>query len=1495
MKYILIPFFLIITLVVKSQSYEIDAYNGQTVNTCAGTFYDSGGSAGTYQNYENYSVTFCTGMPGSQIIFTFTSFNAESATFDHLNIYDGPNASSPMIGNYGSTSLNGSVISSSNGCLTFTWVTDGSVTYAGWSATISCSFPCQEWDLTATPSVPFTSGDTIKVCQDQPITFTATGNYYNNNINYTQSDATSTFSWDFGDGSAVQTGASVTHTFPDGGGYFVIVNGADVNSCDNQNFEQIIVMVSTTPTFVGTGLDPDTICLGEQVDLSGFVQTQPWEQTVPPPWAGLTHFDDSHYQQIQSAPITFGIFAPGATLTNVNDILSVCAEMEHSYLGDLTIYLTCPNGSSVNFVLYPNGCGGTYLGVPIDVGGDTDPPGTGWMYCWSPTPAVGTMSSLCGGYYGTGLPANTYSALDPWTNLLGCPLNGDWSINITDNLYSDDGFIFQWTINFNPAIIPTNLWEYQNTYSTSDVHWTGDNIVSDNNYTATAEPTSDGDVTYQFNVIDDFGCPYDTTVTVHVLPAGSPGCCVMPDAEAGPDDEICSLSYPLVAVMSDIANTGEWTYTGPGTAVFSNVNSPTSTVTVSTYGMYTFTWTEINSVACENPDDVKITFYPTPTSTFTYTPIMCFGETTTLTYTGTGTAGANYTWNFDGATSTPTGQGPHSIGWAVADTYTVTLTVDENGCTSTSTSQNIVHPEELISSIGAGNIECPGEFTSVGIDVDGGTTPFTYSWDPDPGPITSIGPGTYNLTITDANGCTNTHTFTITEPPDFVYQATPVNLTCYHDNTGSVAIDYTGGTLPYVYSWSGPSGFSASSEDVSGIGAGTYNLQITDASGCTLTDAIVITEPAQLVATIISSEDVSCFGVCDGTANTSITGGTVPYTYLWNNGITTANNSTLCVGTNGILVTDSHGCTAGVTVVTTEPALFTSSIVGTNVSCFGGNNGTITLTPTGGTFPYSYNWNPAMANSGFHSAVAANSYLVTVTDMNGCTTTNNITITQPATPISVTFSQVDLSCFGGNTGEINISVSGGSPGYTYFWSNGLSSEDVVNLGAGTYSVTVTDTHNCTFITGTTIIQPSQLVLTASVDKWICIDSDVTINASTTGGTPPYSYTWSNGVMSASQTVGPVEDQIYTVSVTDVYGCPSNIENVTVFVFDSLKMNLTSQDFIICSGEQTNILSSFAGGNGGPYILSIAGMYINNPHYVSPTETTTYTVTLQDFCTTPAITQDITITVINPPSLTFTWDDPDGCQPHTVQFNAMSGVDYVTYSWDFGDAINNYSFLPNPIHTYEEDGLYDVTLHVIDTVNGCETITTYEDIINVYPLPVANFVPDPGVTSIINPDIYFVNLSQLNDINLWDFGDGDSSDFVCPSHPYREPGTYEIQLIVITNNGCRDTTTGQVIIKDEYTFYAPTAFSPNKVEPNEKFFVIGEGIDPENFQMMIYDRWGELIYETDKYNPDKPDEYGWDGRVKENKFAKNEVYTWLVIYLDLRGNQHEEAGTVTVIR
>ncbi|MBU0764340.1 MAG: PKD domain-containing protein, partial [Bacteroidetes bacterium] len=549
---ILLLFFLLQN--IYSQSYEMDAYNGQTVSTCSGTFYDSGGNSGQYGLSENYQVTFCSSQSGSQIQFQFSVFSVENG-FEIFSAYEGTGTGGTLLGTWTGTQAQGVTVSSiSSGCVTFTFTSDGIVTDVGWVAAISCTFPCQSFNADiAGVSVPYSSGDTIDVCQGQSITFSAAGTYPNNGTTYTQSDATTSFCWDFGDGTST-TAQTVTHSFPDPGGYFVELNAYDVNGCDNSNYEANVVRVSTSPTFTGTDIVEDTVCQGETIHFSGQTHTEPWQLAVPPPYSETTFLPDNSSGFYQTA-ITYEIFDAGQTLTDIYDLESVCLNMEHSYLGDLTIQLICPNGQSVDMIVYPNGCGMTYLGEPIDVDSDLNP-GVGYDYCWTPTATNGTWDENCGS--GSTLPAGNYEAESSWSNLIGCPLNGDWQIYVFDNLASDNGYIFWWMINFDPSIIPSNLMEFENTYDPADYIWSGNNITSQSNGTGTAVPNTSGTLSYTFTATDDFGCQYDTTVSVIVLPPGSPDCCSIPTPDAGPDDDVCAMTYQLSATLT-AGNTGYWT------------------------------------------------------------------------------------------------------------------------------------------------------------------------------------------------------------------------------------------------------------------------------------------------------------------------------------------------------------------------------------------------------------------------------------------------------------------------------------------------------------------------------------------------------------------------------------------------------------------------------------------------------------------------------------------------------------------------------------------------------------------------------------------------------------------------------------------------------------------------------------------------------------------------------------------------------------------------
>ncbi|MBI5219303.1 MAG: T9SS type A sorting domain-containing protein [Bacteroidia bacterium] len=504
----------------NAQTYNMS--NAGTISTCSGTFYDSGGPSGSYNNSETFQMTFCSNMLGSQISLSFTSFNSEQCC-DHIKIYDGPNTSGFLMAQAEGSNpsvIVGQILTSNNGtptqygCLTVTWTSDGSVTNTGWVALISCTFPCQPFTVNiVNPSTPFFNGDTIHICQNTSLTLHAAGSFPNNDQNYHQADATTVYTWQFGDGSAPVSGTgmtSITHTWPVGA-YYVTVTGKDLNNCTNSNLARIMILVSTTPDFYGTDITHDTICPGETINLTGHASSHPWTTVVDTMVAGMTYLPDGQGVPYETY-ITNTLFIPGQTMTSVSDLVSVCLNIEHSYIGDLTIWLICPSGQYLNILTYPDGFGSTYFGIPIDNDSDTSP-GTGWTYCWTPQ-STNPITAM----YSTSLPAGDYQPTGTFTELLGCVMNGNWTIHVEDHLGSDNGYIFWWQLHFNPAIIPPQF-SFNNTYDSSLFNWTGPNIISQNNGTGIATPTTFGVNNYHLEVIDDFGCSYDTLIPVLVLPS----------------------------------------------------------------------------------------------------------------------------------------------------------------------------------------------------------------------------------------------------------------------------------------------------------------------------------------------------------------------------------------------------------------------------------------------------------------------------------------------------------------------------------------------------------------------------------------------------------------------------------------------------------------------------------------------------------------------------------------------------------------------------------------------------------------------------------------------------------------------------------------------------------------------------------------------------------------------------------------------------------------
>jgi len=1487
--------------------------NGTTINTCTGTIYDSGGASGQYQNYEDYVFTICSNT-GSTVELTITSFATEN-NYDYLYIYDGTNTSAPLIiSSSGSPGIQGQIFESTGTCITLRFSSDVSSTFSGFQIAIACGIPCLDYsiDLVSTnPTVTNTDSLWIDICLGESITFTSQGTYPNSGNGYTQSDATTDWYWSVSSSGAPAEFNGVgmtnfTYTFDESGGFFIDLYAIDANGCIETYDEQFRVRVSIPPSFSNITQDQTIVCPGEDVNFTGDVTTNSWVMSITDTQVVQECITDDQ-GVTQSFCWNVNAFQPGQEIESGDELESVCMNIEHSWVADVWIYIQCPNGqqAEINYYSTSNPCSGDEFGNPDEL--DNCNPGVGYDYCWT-MDATQCHTDWCDDIGGI-IPSGDYLPTGDFNDLVGCPINGEWCVVIIDDWGSDDGTLFAVSMNFDNSILPVDTWSMSHTYDSNDMTWSGDGINPNSGGTATANPTTPGDQTYTFSVVDDFGCQYDTTLTVHVRNFDDALCCEYPTTSAGTDAHVCTDTYTFNATLGT-GNTGTWSViSGPGTVSWANQNSPHATATVDTWGVYEFEWTEQHlTPTCSNSDQVIVEFYPVPTTTFTYDPILCNGDHSIITYIGNVDATATYNWDFDGATIVSgSGQGPYEIYWTSGGTHYMALQVSANGCDSPDTLVNIINPALLTHTLEVFDDPC---FQSCNgraeINVTGGTTPYDYSWSASSSVLANVCAGDYSITVIDANGCTTGEDFTINQPPELVINDISfTHLTCYQSDDGTITVDAAGGTGTIYYIWSDiGNGLSLKT----GLIAGNYCVTVQDDNGCTLMECIDITQPDELV--VVTSSNVA---ICEGTQTVlqaTAMGGTPAYTYLWDQGegYNPASSSlTLTPDTTTtyyVSVTDANGCESNIAtiVVTVSPEMVIDSIILQHNRCYNSCDGRAEIVMHGGLYPLQYSWG---SPNHIYDGLCEGIYTVTVTDLIGCTVSDMFIITEP-TQLTYTYTTEPATCNGYDDGEASIFVQGGVPPYTYLWPNGHD-ESTINTYAGTYTVTVLDDHLCRITAPFTIEQPDAIYVLPVGNRTICQGQSATLTSQATGGTPYYDFHWSGNDGSVYNSnlyvVSPTQNTIYTLVVTDSHGCSSSPVISTVYVNPDLEiLSVTTSNDTICPGDPAIIHVAVQGGNGGPYLMTLQnGNVVPSPFSVYPDSTTMYYIQLADMCGTPTVVDSILINVRPKPSNVFVAEDIAGCPPFAAQFYEQSPDLAQTYLWDFGD--NGFATSKSPIHIYENPGVYSVSLEVRDFF-GCKHERTVDNMITIYQSPTANFSASPEIVSMLAPEVEFTNYSLDAINNYWYFGDGDSSLFVNPRHMYPSIGEYEITLIVESINDCTDTTTRSIIVQNEFAFYMPTSFTPNGDGMNDCMRPCGNGIDKNNFKMLIYDRWGNLVFETDEFDPDVAcdacSEGAWDGtdngsRAKGDEILPNGLYHWYCEFKDWNGTIFNEQGTVTLIR
>ncbi len=763
--------------------------------------------------------------------------------------------------------------------------------------------------------------------------------------------------------------------------------------------------------------------------------------------------------------------------------------------------------------------------------------------------------------------------------------------------------------------------------------------------------------TYTVTVTDAKGCEKTLSKTVN-------------------EPAVLSLSATVTDVLCNGASTGSINLSvsggnDPYTYLWSN-GATSQDISGLQNGTYTVTVTDANG--CEKTLSKTVNEPAVLSLSATVTDVLCNGASTgsiNLSVSG-GNDPYTYLWS-NGATS-------QDISGLQNGTYTVTVT-DANGCEKT-LSKTINEPAALSLSATVTDVLCNGASTgSINLSVSGGNDPYTYLWSngATSQDISGLQNGTYTVTVTDANGCEKTLSKTVNEPAALSLSGAVTNVLCNGAATGSINLSVSGGNDPYTYDWSN----GATTQDISGLTAGSYTVTVTDANGCEKTLTKTVTEPAvlSLSATVT---DVLCNGASTGSINLSVSGGNDPYTYLWSNGATTQDISGLQNGTYTVTVTDANGCEKTLSKTVNEPAVLSLSATVTDVLCNGASTGSINLSVSGGNDPYTYDWSNGATTQDI-SGLTAGTYTVTVTDANGCEKTLTKTINQPAA-LSLSATVTDVLCNGASTGSINLSVSGGNDPYTYEWSNGATSQDISGLTAGTYTVTVTDANGCEKTLSKTINQPAVLSLSATVTDVLCNGASTgSINLSVSGGNDPYTYLWSNGA--TTQDISGLQNGTYTVTVTDANGCEKTLSK-TVNEPAVLSLSATATQ-VLCNGASTGSINLSVSGGNDPYTYEWSNGATTQD--ISGLTAGTYTVTVTD---ANGCEKTLSKTITQPPAIVLSATQVNvkcnGAATGSINLSVSGGNDPYTYLWSNGATSQDISGLTA--------GTYSVK---VTDANGCE--------------------------------------------------------------------------------------------------------------------------------------------------------------------------------------------------
>ena len=819
--------------------------------------------------------------------------------------------------------------------------------------------------------------------------------------------------------------------------------------------------------------------------------------------------------------------------------------------------------------------------------------------------------------------------------------------------------------------------------------------------------------------------------------------------EPSPINSTCSGSNVTINGGSDgsacaFANGGNAPYT------FAWSNSATSQC-INNLSAATYIVVITDNKGCTISCEVVVTEPAALSATSVITDVTCNGANDgiiVVTATG-GETPYSYLWN-NGSTNKNRSN-------LAAGSYTVTVT-DNNGATFELIS-TVNEPAALTANCSATDVTVNGTNDgSASAIANGGTAPYSYLWSngETSSSLSNLAPGSYGVTVTDANGCTADCSATVNEPLPLTASTQSTDNLCNSANNGTADVTASGGVAPYTYLWSNGS----TDASIINLLAGTYTATVTDANGATAQATAVIAEPSLLTATC-SSNDITIFGAANGTASVTGNGGTKPYSYLWTNGATTKNINGLSAGSYVVYITDANGCSAMCSVTINEPALLEITATSTDVLCNGGNDGTTQITATGGVTSYTFSWSDGSTDEDRNDLIAG-SYVVTVTDANGAIATAAVSITEPDALV-LTCNHIDVSGPGAADGSACALPSKGTPGYTFLWSTGSTDQCISSVGGGAYTVTVTDANGCTASCVSIIFEPGLFAVSATGANVTCNGlNDGTIDATLVGGVLPVTYLWNDG--NTNEDRNGLSAGTYTVVCTDNTGATVDA-TVTITEPASLTLALTSTDVTIFGANNGAVTSSVTGGttpysywwNNGDTNADLSGV---GPGIYSVEVTDANGCTISQSATVNEPAQ-LTVVINATPAL-FLPGFCDGLADLTAV--ASGGVTPYSYLWSDGST--------DMILQDVSSGTYTVT---VTDVNGATATNEYQFI-----APVPPSITCSGVNVTVNGGnngsaaVTIAN-GNGNESFLWSNGDTNSSANNLIA------GTYTV--IVTDANGC----------------------------------------------------------------------------------------------------------------